>query len=171
MTTESESAIAKAHWAARGNALALRVPEKEAGDAYAAQLAAVAPTIQPADSPVPDATDEQKATSLPDPVGHKLLCAVPEVAKQFDGSSLVRPETSIRAEEHGTTVLFVLKVGPTAYKDAERFPGGPWCKEGDFVLVRTYSGTRFKIYGREMRLLNDDMIDAVVEDPRGITRA
>jgi len=158
MTTDNEALLANP-------------PRWATAEDYAAQMAPVAPTIQPADSPVPDATDEQKATSLPDPVGHKLLCAVPEVAKQFDGSSLVRPETSIRAEEHGTTVLFVLKVGPTAYKDAERFPGGPWCKEGDFVLVRTYSGTRFKIYGREMRVLNDDMVEAVVEDPRGYSRA
>ena len=158
MTTDNEALLANP-------------PRWATAEDYAAQIAAVAPTIQPADEPALDATDEQKATSLPDPVGPKLLCAVPEVAKQFDGSSLVRPETSIRAEEHGTTVLFVLKVGPTAYKDAERFPGGPWCKEGDFVLVRTYSGTRFKIYGREMRVLNDDMVEAVVEDPRGITRA
>ena len=157
MTTDNEALLANP-------------PRWATAEDYAAQIAAVAPTIQPADEPALDATDEQKATSLPDPVGHKLLCAVPEVAKQFDGSSLVRPETSIRAEEHGTTVLFVLKVGPTAYKDAERFPGGPWCKEGDFVLVRTYSGTRFKVYGKEFRILNDDMIEAVVDDPRGITR-
>jgi hypothetical protein len=52
-----------------------------------------------------------------------------------------------------------------------KFPGGPWCKEGDFVLVRTYSGTRFKIYGKEFRVINDDMIEAVVQDPRGLTRA
>ena len=68
-------------------------------------------------------------------------------------------------------MLFVLDVGPDAYGDKTKFPNGPWCKAGDFVLVRTYSGTRFKIYGREFRLLNDDQIDAVVDDPRGITRA
>jgi len=68
-------------------------------------------------------------------------------------------------------VLFVLKVGPEAYADKTKFPSGPWCKPGDFVLVRTYSGTRFKIFGKEFRLLNDDQIDAVVQDPRGITRA
>ena len=123
------------------------------------------------EEPEKEATDEQKATALPDPVGHKLLCAVPEVAKQYEGSSLVRPDTVLRAEEHGTTVLFVMRVGPTAYKDVERFPAGPWCKQGDFVLVRTYSGTRFKIYGKEFRVINDDMVEAVVEDPRGITRA
>jgi co-chaperonin GroES (HSP10) len=77
----------------------------------------------------------------------------------------------MKQEEHATTVLFVVAVGPEAYKDTAKFPSGPWCKQGDFVLVRTYSGTRFKIYGKEFRLLNDDQIDAVVDDPRGITRA
>jgi co-chaperonin GroES (HSP10) len=67
--------------------------------------------------------------------------------------------------------LFVLKVGPDAYKDQTKFPAGAWCKEGDFVLVRTYSGTRFKIFGKEFRLINDDQVDAVVQDPRGLTRA
>ena len=62
-------------------------------------------------------------------------------------------------------------VGPDAYKDTTRFPGGPSCKEGDFVIVRPNSGTRLKIHGREFRLINDDSVEAVVEDPRGITRA
>jgi len=74
-------------------------------------------------------------------------------------------------EETGTTVLFVLAVGPDAYADKSRFPSGPWCKKGDFVLVRTYSGTRFKVFGKEFRVINDDMVDAVVADPRGISRA
>jgi co-chaperonin GroES (HSP10) len=77
----------------------------------------------------------------------------------------------MRQEEHATTVLFVLRVGPDAYKDPTKFPAGAWCKEGDFVLVRTYSGTRFKIFGKEFRLINDDQVDAVVQDPRGLTRA
>jgi co-chaperonin GroES (HSP10) len=83
----------------------------------------------------------------------------------------VKPTDILRQEEHATTVLFVLKVGPDAYKDTTKFPTGAWCKEGDFVLVRTYSGTRVKIFGKEFRLINDDQVDAVVQDPRGITRA
>lgn len=127
------------------------------------------PTIQPTDTPeaVPQ---EQKATQLPEPTGYKLLCVVPDVSDKFENSSIVKADSFMRSEEHATTVLFVLKVGPDAYKDAAKFPSGAWCKEGDFVLVRTYSGTRFKIYGKEFRLLNDDQIDAVVEDPRGISR-
>jgi co-chaperonin GroES (HSP10) len=60
---------------------------------------------------------------------------------------------------------------PDPYKDTTRFPSGPSCKEGDFIIVRPNSGTRLKIHGREFRILNDDSVEAVVEDPRGITRA
>ena len=129
--------------------------------------------IQPMDAPETDASDEAKADALPQPKGWKLLCVVPEVDEKIAGTSLdlVRDAATMRQEEHATTVLFVLRVGPDAYKDTEKFPGGPWCKEGDFVLVRTYSGTRFKIFGKEFRVLNDDQVECVVADPRGITRA
>lgn len=126
--------------------------------------------IQPIDKPE-DTPQEQKATQVPQPTGYKLLCVVPDVSDKFENSSIVKAESFMKSEEHATTVMFVLKVGPDAYKDAAKFPSGAWCKEGDFVLVRTYSGTRFKIYGKEFRLLNDDQIDAVVDDPRGISRA
>jgi co-chaperonin GroES (HSP10) len=131
------------------------------------------PTIQPKDEPEQNATPEEKATSLPDPTGWKLLCVVPDVSEKLDGTDLdlVKPTSFMKQEEHATTVLFVLKVGPDAYKDQAKFPNGAWCQEGDFVLVRTYSGTRFKIFGKEFRLINDDQVDAVVQDPRGITRA
>ena len=117
-------------------------------------------------------TDEnQQATQLPTPTGWKLLCAIPEVEDKFSGTDLLKPESVSKIEEHSTTVLFVMKAGPDAYKDEKKFAQGPWCKEGDFVLVRAYSGTRFKIHGREFRLINDDQVEAVVEDPRGYTRA
>ena len=105
--------------------------------------------------------------------GWKLLCAVPEVSDKIDGTELdlVKASSTMRQEETATTVLFVLKVGPDAYKDKEKFPSGPWCKEGDFILVRTYTGTRVKIFGKEFRVINDDQVDCVVQDPRGITRA
>ena len=122
------------------------------------------------DKPDDGATAEQKARLLPDPTGWKLLCALPEVKDTYDGSNILKADATRKSEEHSTTVLMVLKVGPDAYKDAEKFPTGAWCKKGDFVLVRAYAGTRFKIFGREFRLINDDQIDAVVEDPRGITR-
>jgi co-chaperonin GroES (HSP10) len=102
-----------------------------------------------------------------------MLCVVPNVDEKIAGTSLdlVRDAMTMRAEEHATTVLFVLRVGPDAYKDTTKFPSGAWCKEGDFVLVRTYTGTRFKIFGKEFRVLNDDQIECVVQDPRGLTRA
>lgn len=127
--------------------------------------------IQPKDVQDEAAPAEQKAKSLPAPTGWKILCVVPDVADTFENSSIVKADTFMKQEEHATTVLFVLKVGPDAYKDTSKFPTGAWCKEGDFVLVRTYSGTRFKIFGKEFRLINDDQVDAVVEDPRGLTRA
>jgi len=129
--------------------------------------------VQHMDAPEDTASDEEKASQLPEPTGWKLLCIVPDVSEKLDGTTLdlVRPADVLRREEHATTVLFVLKVGPSAYKDKDKFPSGPWCRAGDFVLVRTYSGTRFKIYNKEFRLINDDQVDAVVQDPRGITRA
>lgn len=134
---------------------------------------ALPPHIQPVDAPDEAADDMAKASALPSPTGWKLLCVVPEVEQKIAGTSLdlVRDTATMRQEEHATTVLFVLRVGPDAYKDPAKFPNGAWCKEGDFVLVRTYTGTRFKIFGKEFRLINDDQVDAVVADPRGLTRA
>jgi co-chaperonin GroES (HSP10) len=127
--------------------------------------------IQSTEAPAPEATDEEKARQLPDPTGRKILCAVPDVEETFENSAIIKAGQFMKQEEHATTVLFVMRVGPDAYADKAKFPNGPWCKAGDFVLVRTYSGTRFKIFGKEFRLINDDQVDAVVQDPRGLIRA
>ena len=111
-----------------------------------------------------------KAKLLPEPKGYRILCAVPHVDEEFD-SGIIKAEDTKKVEEQTTVVLFVVKLGDTAYKDEDRFPTGPWCKEGDFVLTRPYSGTRVVIHGREFRIINDDTVEAVVEDPRGIRRA
>ena len=111
-----------------------------------------------------------KAKLLPEPKGYRILCAVPHVEEEFEGG-IVKAEDTRRVEEQTTVVLFVVKLGDLCYKDANRFPNGPWCKEGDFVLTRPYSGTRVVIHGREFRIINDDTVEAVVEDPRGIRRA
>ena len=115
---------------------------------------------------------EQKAKQMPDPSGFYLLCVVPEAMEEYADSEIgiVKSGTEIWKEEMLTPVLFVIKVGPDAYKDATRFPSGPSCKEGDFIIVRPNSGTRLKIHGREFRIIFDDMVEATVEDPRGITR-
>ena len=114
--------------------------------------------------------DAAKGAMLPKPVGFKLLCAVPEMSEQFEDSVLLKSRQTIANDEVATTVLFVLDLGPDAYSDTVRFPNGPWCKKGDFVIVRTYSGTRFKIFGKEFRVINDDMVEATVSDPRGVLR-
>jgi co-chaperonin GroES (HSP10) len=118
-------------------------------------------------------SNEEKAKQLPDPKTFHLLCVVPEAMEQYADSEIgiVKSSGDIWREEMLTPVLFVVKLGPDCYKDPTRFPSGPSCKEGDFVIVRPNSGTRLKIHGREFRILNDDSVEAVVEDPRGITRA
>ena len=118
-------------------------------------------------------TAEDKAKQLPDPKTFHLLCVVPEAMEEFADSEvgLIKSSQVMHYEEVLTPVWFVVKLGPDCYKDTTRFPSGPSCKEGDFVIVRPNSGTRLKIHGREFRILNDDSVEAVVEDPRGITRA
>jgi co-chaperonin GroES (HSP10) len=111
-----------------------------------------------------------KAKLLPDPKGYRILCAVPHVEEEYE-SGIIKAEDTKRVEEQTTVVLFVLKMGDLCYKDESRFPNGPWCKEGDFVLTRPYSGTRVVIHGREFRIINDDTVEAVVDDPRGVRRA
>ena len=134
---------------------------------------ALPPAVQQLDKPEPDATEETKATALPVPTGYKILCIVPPVDEKIAGTELdlIRDTATMRQEEHATTVLFVMRLGPDAYKDTTKFPSGAWCKEGDFVLVRTYTGTRMKIFGKEFRVIYDDQVECVVQDPRGITRA
>lgn len=106
---------------------------------------------------------------LPVPVGYKLLIALPELTVQTAGGVYI-PEKLKDAEETASIIGYVLSVGDDAYTDTERFPGGPWCKAGDFVIFRSYSGTRFKVMGKEFRIINDDTVEAVVGDPRGYSR-
>lgn len=113
--------------------------------------------------------------SLPQPKGYKILIAIPKLEEKFENSSLIRPDNLSKKEETATVVGMVVKLGSLAYKDEDKFPDGPWCNEGDFILMRAYSGTRFKVVTeegeQEFRLINDDVVEAVVDDPRGITRA
>lgn len=114
--------------------------------------------------------DEQLMAKLPEPSGYRLLIAVPEISEKTEGGVFM-PDQLKKAEETASIVGFVVKAGSEAYADANKFPSGPWCKEGDFVIFRSYSGTRFKVMGKEFRLINDDTVEAVVEDPRGYSRA
>jgi co-chaperonin GroES (HSP10) len=115
-------------------------------------------------------TAEDKAKQLPDPVRFQILTVLPEIDEEYE-SGIVKSSQSIHYEEVLSPVLFVVKLGPDAFKDASRFPTGPSCKVGDFVIVRPNSGTRLKIHGKEFRLITDDLVEAVVQDPRGISRA
>ena len=114
-------------------------------------------------------TDEQKAKQLPKPSGYRILCAIPDVEKAYE-SGILKTDETVRFDELLTTVLFVVDLGPDCYKDKDRFPSGPWCKKGDFVLVRPNAGTRLVIHGREFRIINDDSVEGIVDDPRGIKR-
>lgn len=116
-----------------------------------------------------DKSDEEKATQLPKPSGYRVLCAIPEVEKATE-SGIIKADITIQNEELLTTVLFVVDLGPDCYLDKAKFPTGPWCKKGDFVLIRPNAGTRLVIHGREFRIINDDSVEGVVDDPRGIKR-
>jgi chaperonin GroES len=114
--------------------------------------------------------DENLKAKLPEPVGYKLLIAIPQMSEKTEGG-VYMPDSLKSAEETASIIGFVIKVGSEAYSDSQKFPDGPWCKEGDFVMFRAYSGTRFKVLGKEFRIINDDTVEAVVEDPRGYSRA
>ena len=117
----------------------------------------------------PEVTPEA-AKQLPTPQGFRLLIAMVEAAEKTEGGIIIPGERQ-SAETVASVVGFVIDAGADAYADEKRFPNGPWCKKGDFVVMEAYSGVRLKIHGKEFRLINDDSVQAVVEDPRGIVRA
>jgi co-chaperonin GroES (HSP10) len=109
-------------------------------------------------------------TTLPSPSGFRILIAIPKVEEKTEGG-VIRPDTLVDREERATIVGFVMKLGPDAYGDDRRFPSGAYCKQGDFVMFRSYSGTRFTVDGQEFRLINDDTVEGTVDDPRAVMRA
>ena len=115
-------------------------------------------------------TDDELELQLPKPVGYRLLIALPQVEETFD-NGIIKADKTIYEEKILTVVGLVLDMGEEAYKDQTRYPSGPWCKVGDYVLFRANTGTRFKVGGVEYRIMNDDSIEAVVADPRGVSRA
>lgn len=116
-----------------------------------------------------NATPDEKARQLPEPQGYRMLCAIPDIEKEYE-SGLIKADLTVHHEEILTTVLFVVALGPDCYTNKDTFPTGPWCKVGDFVLVRPNAGSRLIIHGKEFRIINDDSVEAVVQDPRGIKR-
>jgi|TARA_R100001224_G_scaffold63885_1_gene38227 co-chaperonin GroES (HSP10) len=112
---------------------------------------------------------------MPEPRGYKILIAIPKLDDKFENTKIIRADSHKKAEETASIIGLVTKIGDLAYKDEEKFLTGPWCKEGDFIIMRAYTGTRFLVQTeegeQEFRLINDDAVEGVVADPRGITRA
>ena len=118
-----------------------------------------------------EALQQEFDEQLPKPVGYRVLVALPNIDDTFDGSDLIKANTTKHHEYIRSIIGIVLDMGNEAYGDKERFPSGPWCKQGDYVMFRANTGTRFTVNGQEYRLMNDDSIEAVVADPRGVQRA
>ena len=114
--------------------------------------------------------DEEVLAKLPEPSGYKILVGIPKIEDKTAGG-VILPDKLKDAENMASIVGFVIKLGPDCYADPVKFPSGAWCKPDDYILFRSYSGTRFKIGETEFRLINDDTVEAVVEDPRGYRRA
>ena len=116
-------------------------------------------------------TEEEWEAQLPVPVGYRVLVALPDIEERYEGSEILKTEGEKNKEFILSILGIVLDMGEDAYKDPDRYPNGPWCKRGDYVMFRANSGTRFKIADTEYRLMNDDSIEAVVRDPYGISQA
>ena len=116
-----------------------------------------------------ESEETRQAHQLPDPTGYKILIALPDPEKEFDGG-IIKSNKTLYEEEIGSIVGFVTKLGPDCYNDKKRFPSGPFCKEGDWILMRSYSGTRFKVHRNELRIINEDTEEAEHEHPSGIDK-
>ena len=116
-------------------------------------------------------TDQELEVQLPTPVGYRVLVAMPKVEETYENTKILKTTNEMHNEHIMSIIGLVLDMGGQAYSDKERFGDTPWCKVGDYVMFRDNTGTRFKVGDIEYRLMNDDSIEAVVADPRGVTRA
>lgn len=120
-------------------------------------------------SELSDSQAEELELILPKPTGYKLLIGLPR-QQEMTAGGIVKAKQTLEREEVASICGLVLDMGPDAYADKQRFPNGPYCKVGDWIVMRAYSGTRFKVFGQEYRLLNDDSVEGVVADPTGLTK-
>ena len=127
-------------------------------------------TVEKIEEQPPEEVAVPIAKQLPEPSGYRILIALPEADEKTEGG-IIKAASLVERESVGSICGFVMKLGPDAYNDKRRFPNGPYCKEGDWILMRSYTGTRFLVHGKEFRLINDDSVEAVVQDPRGIVKA
>ncbi|MCG3774462.1 MAG: 10 kDa chaperonin [Nitrospira sp.] len=116
------------------------------------------------------AVSEVFQKNLPAPSGYRILIEMPMLEEKTAGG-IIRPDAFKRQEEVASIIGHVVKMGPTAYADKDRFPSGPWCQEGDFVVFRSYSGTRIMYSGKEYRIINDDTVEGTIKDPSLCGRA
>jgi co-chaperonin GroES (HSP10) len=141
----------------------------EVPDAVKAKMAAEAAEAEPiAKTNKREVSDEEWEAQMPKPSGYRLLIALPDVEEYYQGSTLLKTTDQMHKEYIMSIMGIVIDMGADAYSDKDRFPEGPWCKEGDYVMFRMNTGTRFKVNGKEFRLMNDDSVEAVIPDPRGI---
>lgn len=115
----------------------------------------------------PDSIGGTLLERMPSPTGWRLLI-LPYRGKGKTDGGIYLPDKVVEEQTVSTQVGYVLKVGPLAYQDSEKFPSGPWCKQGDWVMFARYAGSRFKIDGGEVRILNDDEILACIGEPEDI---
>jgi len=113
---------------------------------------------------------KRTASTLPRPAGYKILIALAELEEKTEGAVFL-PDQYRQKEQAASVLGFVVECGPDAYKRKDKFPTGPWCKDGDWVLLNPYAGVRITIFGKEFRLVNDDVVEATIENPMGIGRA
>ena len=110
---------------------------------------------------------QKEEPKLPKPTGWRIL-VLPFKMKEVTKGGLHLAETTLEKQQVGSQVGLVMAMGPQCYKDKERYPEGPWCKEKDWVMFARYAGSRIKIEGGEMRLLNDDEVLATIDSPEDI---
>jgi|TARA_R100000664_G_scaffold32729_1_gene48134 chaperonin GroES len=115
----------------------------------------------------PEAIGGSLLERMPDPTGWRIL-VLPYRGKGKTDGGIYLPDAVVQEQTVSTQVGYVLKVGSLAYKDTEKFPTGSWCEQGDWVMFARYSGSRFKIDGGEVRILNDDEILAKIKEPEDI---
>lgn len=113
---------------------------------------------------------KNEVEKIPQPSGWRMVLFPLRLQGKTKGGVLLTDDT-VTESQVTTNICKVLKMGPECYRDKEKFPSGPWCKEGDWVLITRYAGSRIRIDGGELRIINDDEILAVVDDPRDILPA
>lgn len=108
-------------------------------------------------------------SALPKPKGYRLLVAIPGIEERTSGG-IIRPATLVDKENTASTIGQVISLGDDAYADQAKFPAGPWCQAGDWVVIKSYSGVRLKILEQEYRIIFDDQVEATVSDPSKLER-